>query len=115
MQARHIYICDFHKTRIQTARTKRRRKDSEDDSNETDTDQPEADLYQLQMNTLKRYKRFYKVSTRPNLNKAQLSDVSKTHTEKNLNLLFVPLVRYLLLSLREILKDEGKIVTKFYF
>lgn len=35
LQAHHIYICDFHKGRIQCARTKRRRKDSEDDSNET--------------------------------------------------------------------------------
>ena len=74
-QARHIYICDFHKARIQCARTKRRRRDSEDDSNETDTDLPEVDLYQLQVNTLRRYKRFYKVSTRPSSNKAQLSEV----------------------------------------
>lgn len=73
-QAHHIYICDFHKARIQCARTKRRRKDSEDDSNETDTDLPEVDLYQLQVNTLRRYKRYYKVSTRPGMNKAQLAD-----------------------------------------
>lgn len=61
---------------IQCARTKRRRKDSEDDSNETDTDIPEVDLYHLQVNTLRRYKRHYKVPTRPGLNKAQLADVS---------------------------------------
>jgi len=61
---------------IQKARTKRRRKDSEDDSNETDTDLPEVDLFQLQVNTLRRYKRHYKVSTRPGMNKAQLADVS---------------------------------------
>lgn len=61
---------------IQSARTKRRRKDSEDDSNETDTDVPEVDLYQLQVNTLRRYKRHFKVTTRPGLNKAQLADVS---------------------------------------
>lgn len=61
---------------IQCARTKRRRKDSEDDSNETDTDLPEVDLFQLQVNTLRRYKKHYKVSTRPGLNKAQLADVS---------------------------------------
>lgn len=76
-QAHHIYICDFHKGRIQCARTKRRRKESEDDSNETDTtDIPEVDLYQLQVNTLRRYKKHYKVATRPGMNKAQLSDVS---------------------------------------
>lgn len=71
-----MYICDFHKGRIQCARTKRRRKESEDDSNETDTDIPEVDLYQLQVNTLRRYKKHYKVVTRPGMNKAQLSDVS---------------------------------------
>lgn len=77
-QARHIYICDYHKNVIQCARTKRRRKDSEDDSNETDTDIPEVDLFQLQVNTLRRYKKHYKVATRPGLNKAQLADVSIT-------------------------------------
>lgn len=61
---------------IQCARTKRRRKDSEEDSNETDTDVPEVDLYQLQVNTLRRYKRHYKVPMRQGLNKAQLADVS---------------------------------------
>ncbi|XP_057659443.1 histone deacetylase complex subunit SAP30 homolog isoform X1 [Diorhabda carinulata] len=74
--ARHNYICDYHKMIIQCARTKRRRKDSEDDSNETDTDVPEVDLFQLQVNTLRRYKRHYKVPMRQGLNKAQLADVS---------------------------------------
>lgn len=71
-----MYICDFHKGRIQCARTKRRRKESEDDSNETDTDLPEADLYQLQVNALRRYKKHHKIATRPGMNKAQLADVS---------------------------------------
>ena len=67
----------------------RKRKDSEDDSNETDRDTltvserererdrdlPEVDLFQLQINTLRRYKRHYKVPTRPGLNKAQLAEV----------------------------------------
>lgn len=79
-QARHIYICDYHKQVIQCARSKqqqqRRRKDSEEDSGETDNDLPEVDLFQLQVGTLRRYKRHYKVSTRPGLNKAQLADVS---------------------------------------
>lgn len=61
---------------IQCARTKRRRKESEDDSNETDTDIPEVDLFQLQVSTLRRYKRHYKMPTRPGINKAQLVDVS---------------------------------------
>lgn len=81
-QARHTYICDYHKQVIQCARSKqqqqRRRKDSEEDSGETDNDLPEVDLFQLQVGTLRRYKRHYKVSTRPGLNKAQLADVSVT-------------------------------------
>ncbi|CAG9856220.1 unnamed protein product [Phyllotreta striolata] len=77
--ARHNYICDFHKMIIQCARTKRRRKDSEEDSNETDTDVPEVDLYQLQVNTLRRYKRHYKVPMRQGLNKAQLADTLMKH------------------------------------
>jgi histone deacetylase complex subunit SAP30 len=82
VQARHIYICDYHKDVIQKARTKRRRKDSEEDSNETDTDLPEVDLFQLQVNTLRRYKRHYKVPTRPGTNKAQLADVSSYVCDK---------------------------------
>lgn len=101
IQARHIYICDYHKSLIQSVRVRqRKRKDSEDDSNETDRDPlgsvhnlhhqqeavlvgrggdrdpPEVDLFQLQINTLRRYKRHYKVPTRPGLNKAQLAEVS---------------------------------------
>ena len=78
LQARHIYICDHHKELIQSLRTKRKRKDSEDDSGETDSEHPEVDLYQLQVNTLKRYKKHYKVPVRPGLNKAQLADVSNS-------------------------------------
>lgn len=75
--SQHIYICDFHKERIQSARSKRRRKESEDDSNDTDIDLPEVpDLYQLQVNTLRRYKRHYKLQTRPGMKRAQLADVS---------------------------------------
>lgn len=76
-QTRHTYICDDHKTMIQCARTKQRRpKDSEDDSNEAEMDSFEVDWFQLQVNTLRRYKRYYKVPTRPGLNKQGLADVS---------------------------------------
>lgn len=91
----HTYICDFHKGRIQCARTKRRRKESEDDSNETDTDIPEVDLYQLQVNTLRRYKKHYKVVTRPGMNKAQLSDVSLS----TFYLFFVTVLHFRFISL----------------
>lgn len=35
----------------------------------------QVDLFQLQVNTLRRYKRHYKLQTRPGLNKAQLAEV----------------------------------------
>ncbi|OCT86313.1 hypothetical protein XELAEV_18020006mg [Xenopus laevis] len=74
---RHLYICDFHKNYIQSVRNKRKRKTSDDggDSPEHETDIPEVDLFQLQVNTLRRYKRYYKLQTRPGLNKAQLAEV----------------------------------------
>lgn len=37
----------------------------------------QVDLFQLQVNTLRRYKRHYKLQTRPGLNKAQLAEVSE--------------------------------------
>lgn len=37
---------------------------------------PEVDFSQLQMNTLRRYKKHFKVVTKPSLNKAQMSEVS---------------------------------------
>lgn len=76
--ARHIYICDYHKGKIQCARTKRRRKGDSDDDSETDTDVPEVDLYSLQVSTLRKYKKFYKVPTKPG-NKAQLAESIMKH------------------------------------
>ncbi|XP_030168603.1 histone deacetylase complex subunit SAP30 isoform X1 [Lynx canadensis] len=73
--ARHLYICDYHKNLIQSVRNRRKRKGSDDDGGDSpvqDIDTPEVDLYQLQVNTLRRYKRHFKLSTRPGLNKAQL-------------------------------------------
>jgi len=76
-QAMHIYICDHHKMVIQNARTRQKR-DTDDDMNEGD-DTPEVDLYQLQVNTLRRYKKHYKIPSRPGLNKAQLADILMRH------------------------------------
>ncbi|KOB60785.1 SIN3-associated polypeptide 30, partial [Operophtera brumata] len=91
--ARHTYICDFHKTMIQCARTKQRRpKDSDNDSNEADMDVPEVDWFQLQLNTLRRYKRHYKVQTRPGLNKAQLADALPVN-EKEIMTYFIYMVK----------------------
>lgn len=39
----------------------------------------EVDLFQLQVNTLRRYKRHYKLQTRPGFNKAQLAETVSRH------------------------------------
>ncbi|XP_059157759.1 histone deacetylase complex subunit SAP30 homolog [Physella acuta] len=77
----HIYICDYHKTQIQNIRTKRKRKDSEDDQGFHDGVEEivEIDFYQMPVNTLRKYKRHYKISTRPGLSKAQLADAVASH------------------------------------
>uniref|UniRef100_A0A672R0N9 SAP30 like n=1 Tax=Sinocyclocheilus grahami TaxID=75366 RepID=A0A672R0N9_SINGR len=78
---RHLYICDFHKNFIQSVRNKRKRKTSDDggESPDHDVEVPEVDLFQLQVNTLRRYKRHYKIQTRPGLNKAQLAETVSRH------------------------------------
>ncbi|XP_025058195.1 histone deacetylase complex subunit SAP30 [Alligator sinensis] len=81
LKARHLYICDFHKNLIQSVRNRRKRKGSDDDGDSPvqDIDTPEVDLYQLQVNTLRRYKRHFKLQTRPGLNKAQLVEIIGCH------------------------------------
>ncbi|XP_033632075.1 histone deacetylase complex subunit SAP30L-like isoform X2 [Asterias rubens] len=79
---RHIYICDYHKGVIQSVRNKRKKRDSDEDagtSPDRDVDMPEVDLFQLQVNTLRRYKRHYKLQTKPGLNKAQLAETVARH------------------------------------
>ncbi len=58
-------------------------KDCGDDSEDT----PEVDLYQLQVSTLKRYKKHYKLQSRPTLNKAQLVEVSLWWVSLNLKII----------------------------
>ncbi|XP_075053772.1 histone deacetylase complex subunit SAP30 [Mixophyes fleayi] len=80
--ARHLYICDFHKNLIQSVRNRRKRKASDDDEGDSpvhDADTPEVDLFQLQVNTLRRYKRHFKLQARPGLNKAQLVEIIGGH------------------------------------
>ncbi|XP_048365595.1 histone deacetylase complex subunit SAP30 [Sphaerodactylus townsendi] len=79
--ARNLYICDFHKNLIQSVRNRRKRKGSDDDGDSPvqDVDTPEVDLFQLQVNTLRRYKRHFKLQTRPGLNKAQLVEIIGCH------------------------------------
>jgi len=74
--AQHTYICDYHKNVIQTARVRmKKEKDSDDEGVPNDNDDIDVDLYQLQVNTLRRYKKHFKIPTRPGLNKAQLAEI----------------------------------------
>lgn len=89
--ARHIYICDYHKNIIQSMRSmnKRKKKDDDDDNSVDEysgfnnsmnyydlDDSPVVDLSSLQVNTLRRYKRHYRIPTKPGINKSQLVEVS---------------------------------------
>jgi len=66
---------------IQNIRTKRKRKDSEDEGGYQDGEEEmiEIDFYQMPVNTLRRYKRHYKLNTRPGLSKSQLADAVSSH------------------------------------
>ena len=79
-KAQHTYICEFHKSVIQTNRTKRQRQDSEESLDGADAGNADmVDFFQLQMNTLRRYKKHFKVTSRPGVNKAQLADSLTRH------------------------------------
>lgn len=74
-ERRHLYICDYHKNLIQSIRNRRKRKGSDDDGGDSpvqDIDTPEVDLYQLQVNTFRRYKRHLKPATNQDLIKHNL-------------------------------------------
>ena len=91
-RAGHLNICDHHKQMIQSLRTgKRKRKDSDDEnSNDNDFDsQSEIDLASLQVNTLRRYKRHYRIQTRPGLNKGQLAEVRHCNCVIGLNIIII--------------------------
>ncbi|KAK3610165.1 hypothetical protein CHS0354_039949 [Potamilus streckersoni] len=77
----HIYICEHHKNMIQSVRIKRKRKDSEDGSGSPDGEDEiqEIDFFQMPVNTLRRYKRHFKLPARPGMNKAQLADTVARH------------------------------------
>lgn len=103
--ARHVYICDHHKNMIQSIRScvKKKRKNSCEEENGTNSnddsmfmmsfntnnhpsgynnspeDYPMVDLSTLQMNTLRRYKKHYRVQTKPGINKSQLADSLFNH------------------------------------
>jgi len=86
--AQHIYICDHHKTVILMSRPRRMRRDTADHLEEEaagsrspdhDDDYPDVDLFQLGMNTLRRYRKQWSIHTRPGLTKPQLADHLTRH------------------------------------
>ncbi|XP_003383626.1 PREDICTED: histone deacetylase complex subunit SAP30L-like [Amphimedon queenslandica] len=93
--ASHNRICDHHRTFVHSLRNKRKRKDSEEENDFL----PEIDFLQLQMNTLRRYKRHYKLQLKPGSNKIQLVEAVTKHfrtlriNEKKVVQLFISMVK----------------------
>jgi histone deacetylase complex subunit SAP30 len=93
--AGHSRICDVHRAIIHSLRGKRKRKDSEEENDFI----PEVDFLQLQMNTLRRYKRHYKLQLKPGSNKIQLVEAVTKHfrtiriNEKKCIPLFISMVK----------------------
>jgi histone deacetylase complex subunit SAP30 len=85
--ARHIYICDEHKTTIQHLRNQQRSRDSPRTSDRVGEPSDKAvhceiNFVLLPVNLLRRYKRHFKLPTRPGTNKAQLADIVARHFVK---------------------------------
>jgi histone deacetylase complex subunit SAP30 len=94
----HSYVCKYHRGvlySMNSMRAKRKRKDSEEESD----CQFEVDFLQLQMNTLRRYKRHYKLQLKPGTNKIQLVEAVSRHfktirvSEKKIVPLFISMVK----------------------
>lgn len=83
---RHTYICEHHKAIITVAKkaTTQNNKVAYPHVNLASgggdiASSSDVDLQQLQVNTLRRYKRHFRVQTRPGLNKMQLAESLKGH------------------------------------
>eukprot|EP00794_Sanderia_malayensis_P007390 gene7390-8210_t len=73
---KHTYICDYHKNVIQRARNKRKRSPHSEDEN----DHSEVvDFAQLQISTLRRYRRHFKLQNKAGMNKSQLLETISRH------------------------------------
>ncbi|KAL5460243.1 hypothetical protein EMCRGX_G033672 [Ephydatia muelleri] len=94
-EAEHSYVCEQHRSIIHTMKAKRRRKDSEEESDF----QQEVDFLQLPMITLHRYKRHYKLQLKPSTSKIQLVEAITKHfktirvIEKKTVPLFISMVK----------------------
>jgi len=82
--ARHIYICDEHKNTIHHLRNQQKNRDSPRTSEPVDKAaiHCEINFFLLPVNLLRRYKRHFKLPTRPGTNKAQLAEIVARHFVK---------------------------------
>lgn len=75
-ECKHTYICDNHKNVIQKARNKRKRSPhSEDENDSVDM----VDFSSLQISTLRRYRKHFKLQNKAGMNKSQLLETISRH------------------------------------
>lgn len=98
INATHKFICEHHRNVAQSIRLKRRRKDSEDEY-ESGFSEYQVDFSQIQLNTLRRYKRHYKLQLKPGSTKVQLIEAITNHfrtirvSEKKIVPLFISMIK----------------------
>ncbi|XP_065058536.1 histone deacetylase complex subunit SAP30L-like isoform X2 [Rhopilema esculentum] len=73
---KHTYICDNHKNVIQRARNKRKKSPHSEDENES---ADMVDFSSLQISTLRRYRRHFKLQNKAGMNKSQLLETISRH------------------------------------
>eukprot|EP00795_Rhopilema_esculentum_P000332 gene332-9991_t len=71
---KHTYICDNHKNVIQRARNKRKKSPHSEDENES---ADMVDFSSLQISTLRRYRRHFKLQNKAGMNKSQLLELHR--------------------------------------
>lgn len=84
-EAKHMFICDDHKETIQHLRNKQKSREGRSGENSDLTTKPsqiEINFSLLPVSLLRRYKRHFKLATRPGINKAQLADIIAKHFSK---------------------------------
>lgn len=75
----HKYMCDYHKHHIMSMRRKKTRDSDDEPEGDDNEEMPQVDLSVLQLNTLRKFKKHYKIPSRPGLNKAQLVELLTPH------------------------------------
>lgn len=84
-EAKHMFICDSHKNTIQHFRNKQKNREGRNSEHIDLSDRPsqiDINFSLLPVSLLRRYKRHFKLATRPGINKAQLADIVAKHFSK---------------------------------